>query len=112
MEKSYRLILKNLSPSVNSDKISELFTKFGKVENVDLKERKNAWEDDKINRFAFVIINATDRNLNTCEHFIYYLLIFKLARILFSSIGKNSVCKNCFLQNLFYSSVSLFITLI
>ncbi|XP_033214137.1 probable RNA-binding protein CG14230 isoform X2 [Belonocnema kinseyi] len=66
MEKSYRLILKNLSSSVKDEKISELFSIFGKVEKVELKEKKDAWESDKINRFAFVTINTSDKNLNTC----------------------------------------------
>lgn len=74
MEKSYRLILKNLSSSVNDEKISELFNKFGKVEKVDVKEKKDAWESDKINRFAFVTISTSDKNLNTCEYKNYLVI--------------------------------------
>ena len=95
MEKSYRLILKNLSPSINDDNILELFKKFGDVEKVDLKEKQDVWDSNKINRFAFVTIKTSDRNLHTCKYKTYLeisLLLkhlnYLISSILFASLAK------------------------
>ncbi|XP_015595235.1 probable RNA-binding protein CG14230 [Cephus cinctus] len=65
MEKSYRLYLKNLPYEVNENEVKSLFEDYGTVVNVDIKEKKDV-EENCESKFAFVVILATDKNLNAC----------------------------------------------
>lgn len=67
MEKDYRLFVKNLPLNITEARIKELFEKYATIKNIDLKENKNL--DDKINKFAFVNVTTTDKNLHTCKLF-------------------------------------------
>lgn len=65
MEKEHRLFVKNLPLNINEAKVEELFGKYLTLKNIDLKEKKDI--HDKINKFAFINVTATDKQLNTCK---------------------------------------------
>jgi RNA recognition motif-containing protein len=65
MEKTCRLIVKNLPLSINDSKLKKLFQEYVTINNVDLKEKKNI--DNNTNKFAFISVSTTDQNLQTCK---------------------------------------------
>jgi len=60
-----RLYVGNLSSTVNESDIQSLLTKYGKVEDVLIKEKKNEL-DFSVKRFAFVSIHLTSEALPQC----------------------------------------------
>lgn len=65
MERDFRLFVKNLPINITKERIKELFEKHLTVNKVDLKEKKDF--DDKVNKFSFINVTATDKSLNSCE---------------------------------------------
>ncbi|XP_031788053.1 probable RNA-binding protein CG14230 isoform X1 [Nasonia vitripennis] len=64
MEKDFRLFIKNLPLNITEARIKELLGKYATIKNIDLKDKKSL--DDQINKFAFVNVTTSDKNLHAC----------------------------------------------
>lgn len=65
MEKKHRIFLRNLPLNISENDITERFKNHGTIASVEIKEKPNAPENER--KFAFVNINTTERQLNTCK---------------------------------------------
>lgn len=70
-----RIFIGNLPPDINEIDINRKFSSYGKINSIDIKQRKEGLNKNVSPIFAFVNIEIDDRTLNKCkcfEHFIYY----------------------------------------
>ncbi|KAJ8681544.1 hypothetical protein QAD02_017336 [Eretmocerus hayati] len=64
MEKDFRLFIKNLPAGTSESDVRDSICKYINIKSIDLKEKKNFKEET--NRFAFIYVTSTDRELQEC----------------------------------------------
>lgn len=74
MEKDFRLFVKNLPLNINELKIQNIFEQHVNVKKIDLKEKEDL--DEKLQKFAFINVFTTDKQLRECKIFFFLLIIF------------------------------------
>lgn len=67
---SQRLFVGNLPLGCTEFDLSNEFTSYGKVNSVEIKEKKNNF--DQTTLFAFINIEIDDRNLKQCKFLLNY----------------------------------------
>ena len=64
-----RLFVGGLFDGITTDDLKKRFEKFGKIDEVDLREKKDA-EGKVFKRFAYVNINSDEKQIKKCEYFV------------------------------------------
>lgn len=75
---SQRLFVGNLPMGCTDFELSNEFTSYGKVNSVEIKEKKNNF--DQTTLFAFINIEIDDRNLKQCKFLLNYFNNFSLIK--------------------------------